>query len=533
MGWGEFTLPKIVGTEFFLKIMKIIYMRKAWMVLFSLALAMAPVVANAQQETASKSIDEQINDFVKPATDGIFQVIFFPVTIGDHKIPFILIWLLGAGVFLTLSFKFINLRAFKLAFRTAGGRYSSPDDPGEITHFRALATALSATVGLGNIAGVAIAIAKGGPGATFWMILVGFLGMTVKFAECTLGVKYRLIGEDGRVFGGPMRYLSEGLKERKLAPLGRTLAVVFALLCVGASLGGGNMFQVNQAVQQVVNVTGGDATFLGRNEWLLGLGLAVLVGIVIIGGIVRIATVTSKLVPVMCGIYVIAALGVIFTNLGEVPRALTAIIEGAFNPQAIEGGMIGVLLVGIQRAVFSNEAGIGSAPIAHSAVKTRYPASEGIVALLEPFVDTVVVCTMTALVIVITGVYDPSMAAGGTAQGIEMTSDAFATVIGWFPYVLLLAVLCFAFSTLISWSYYGTQAWMYLFGRSRASEMTYKVIFCVFVVIGAAMTLGAVTDFSDGMLLGMCFPNLLGVYILLPVVKRELRSYLDYTKDKE
>lgn len=477
-----------------------------------------------------ETIDEAINRVVTPWTGRVFDIVFFKVPfikIGEEQtqIPFILLWLAGAGLFLTIYFRFINFRSWKLAYQTIRGRFSSPDDPGEISHFRALTTALSATVGLGNIAGVAIAIATGGPGATFWMVLAGFLGMTTKFAESILGVKYRQINGDGKVSGGPMHYLTRGLAERGMATLGRTLAVLFAILCVGASLGGGNMFQVNQATRQFVSVTG----LLEGHEWVFGLIIAIIVGFVIIGGVVRIASVTSRLVPFMCGTYVLAALVILFANFTAIPAAIGTILSSAFSSQAIAGGMIGVLLIGIQRAVFSNEAGIGSAPIAHAAVKTKHPASEGFVAMFGPFVDTVIVCTMTALVIVITGSYENP----DQLNGVELTSLAFDSVIPGFRFILSITVILFAFSTLISWSYYGLQAFKFLFGDNRTVELTFKLIYCGFVIIGAPLTLSAVTDFSDGMLLGMCFPNLIGVFILLPVIRNEVRKYREATKSQE
>lgn len=477
--------------------------------------------ATAEEEIVS--IDTKINDAVAPLTEFIFKVIFFePFSVGGQGIPFILIWLAGTALFLTCYFKFINLRSFGLAFRTVRGKYSQPDDPGEITHFQALTAALSATVGLGNIAGVAIAISKGGPGAAFWMIVLGLIGMTTKFAECTLGVRYRDIDENGKVHGGPMKYLTKGLAERGLGPLGKFLGVTFAVLCVGASLGGGNMFQINQACSQFVQISGGSESILADYRWVFGAVVAVLVGVVIIGGITRIANVTSRLVPLMCITYILGALAVIFTHLSDVPAAIAMIVSQAFTPDAYVGGLIGALLVGIQRGTFSNEAGIGSAPIAHAAVKTTKPASEGVVALLEPFIDTVVVCSLTALVIVVTGNYGESFSG---ANGIEVTSQSFASVITWFPFVLFVAVTLFAISTLLSWSYYGQQAWATLFGGSKIADLSYKLIFCSCIVIGAALSLGAVTDFSDGMLLGMCFPNLIGVYLLLPVVKEEFVSF--------
>jgi len=477
---------------------------------------------------AEQSLDQTINDIVAPWTERIFQVIFFaPVTIAGQSIPFILIWLAGAGIFLTIYFRFINLHSFRLAFRTLRGKYSSPNDPGEITHFQALTAALSATVGLGNIAGVAIAISKGGPGAAFWMVVIGFLGMTTKFAECTLGVRYRDIDKNGKVHGGPMKYLTKGLAEQGWARLGKFLAVTFAILCIGASLGGGNMFQINQACSQFIEISGGADSLLADYRWVFGAVVAVLVGVVIIGGIKRIANVTSRLVPLMCLIYILGALTVLVLHLGEIPGAIGLIVSQAFTPDAYVGGLIGAMIVGIQRGTFSNEAGIGSAPIAHSAVKTTKPASEGVVALLEPFIDTIVVCTLTALVIVITGSYGENLAG---ANGIGVTSKAFASVITWFPFVLFVAVTLFAISTMISWSYYGQQAWNTIFGVSRWSDLSYQLLFCTCIVIGSALSLGAVTDFSDGMLLGMCFPNLIGVYFLLPVVRKELIAFRQHAK---
>lgn len=475
------------------------------------------------------SIDDTINQVVAPWTDLIFQLIFFsPFTLAGQAIPFILIWLVGAGIFLTVYFKFINFRLLGLALRTVLGKYSIPSDPGEITHFQALTAALSATVGLGNIAGVAIAISKGGPGAAFWMVIIGVLGMTTKFAECTLGVRYRDIDQNGKVHGGPMKYLTKGLAECGWAKLGKVLGLSFAILCIGASLGGGNMFQINQACSQFIEISGGENSLLAQYRWVFGLILAFLVGIVIIGGIRRIAHVTARLVPLMALIYSFGALTVIFVHLGEVPKAFQLIISQAFTPDAYVGGLVGALLVGIQRGTFSNEAGIGSAPIAHSAVKTSQPASEGVVALIEPFIDTVVICTMTALVIVLTGNYGDSL---GGADGIELTSQSFASVINWFPYILFIAVTLFAISTMISWSYYGQQAWNTIFGRSRHAELSYQILFCICIVIGSALSLGAVTDFSDGMLLAMCFPNLIGVYFLLPVVRGELKAFMSHTRE--
>ncbi|MDQ3552612.1 MAG: alanine:cation symporter family protein, partial [Bacteroidota bacterium] len=406
---------------------------------------------------------------------------------------------------------------------------------GEVNHFQALATAVSGTVGLGNIAGVAIAIALGGPGATFWMIICGLLGMSTKFVECTLGVKYRDIDSKGTVYGGPMYYLRRGFAERNMAGVGKVLGVLFAIFCIGGSFGGGNAFQSNQAAAQIIGMTGFEG---GNAGFIIGLALAFLVGIVIIGGIKRIAQVTEKIVPFMAGIYVLASLIIIFGHFTLIDDAIGQIFSQAFTPTAAVGGFIGVLVRGFQRAVFSNEAGAGSAAIAHSAVRTRYPASEGLVSLLEPFIDTVVICTMTAVVIIIynmNGVHFEygNVADTSTAAGVGLTSAAYNDVIPHFSYVLTVAIVLFAFSTMISWSYYGLQSWKFLFGRSKTSDLSYKVLFLAFVVIGASASLGAVIDFSDAMIFAMVFPNMIGLFFLFPKVKEELNRYLKAIKNNK
>ena len=433
-----------------------------------------------------------------------------------HNIPFIVVWLIFGAAFFTVKMGFINFKGFKHSIELARGKYDEPNAPGSITHFQALATAVSATVGLGNIAGVAVAISLGGAGATFWMIIAGLLGMASKFVECTLGVKYRFINSEGRIFGGPMNYLRYGLEKRNMRGLGKFLAAFFAILGIGASFGGGNMFQANQSFE----ILSGQFTFLIGNGFWFGVGVAVLVGIVIIGGIQSIAKVTGKVVPFMAAVYVLGALTVIFINIENVVPAFGAIYDGAFNATALKGGFIGVLIVGFQRAAFSNEAGVGSAAIAHSAAKTNHPPSEGFVALLEPFIDTVVVCTLTALVLIFTGMHEVE-----GVGGVQLTSDAFASVVSWFPYVLAMAVFLFAFSTMISWSYYGMRSWTYLFGKSKKTELAYKILFLVFVVVGASISLGAVLDFSDMMILAMSFPNIIGLYIMSSEVRRDLNEY--------
>lgn len=438
-------------------------------------------------------------------------------TLQTKPIPLIVVWLVLGALFFTIRMRFINFRGVKQAIDLVRGKFSDPNDKGEVSHFQALTTALSATVGLGNIAGVAVAIVVGGPGATFWMIIAGLLGMASKFTECTLGVKYRRINDKGVVSGGPMYYLSEGLKRKNMKGLGKVLAVVFAILCIGASFGGGNMFQSNQAFAQVSN----KLPMFQDNGALFGVILAILVGLVILGGIKSIARVTDKIVPFMVAVYVGFSIIIIFMNFSHVSDAFSGIWHGAFSPSALRGGFIGVLVIGFQRAAFSNEAGIGSASIAHSASRTKYPISEGIVALLEPFIDTVVVCTMTALVLIFTGfANDPE-----GLNGSELTSAAFSSVFGWFDWVLLVAIVLFAFSTMISWSYYGLKAWSFLFGRTKRSEYSYKLLFLVFVVIGSSVGLGSVLTFSDLMILGMAFPNILGLLLLSGEVRHDLKEY--------
>lgn len=478
------------------------------------------------QITEGLTFDEQVDVWIAPGTKAIETVIFYPIVLGGHEIPFILIWLIVGAISLTFYLKFINITGFKHAIEIVKGRYTHEGDPGEVTHFQALTAALSGTVGLGNIAGVAIAISLGGPGATFWMILAGFFGMTSKFVECALAVRFRNVHADGSVSGGPMYYLSKGLAEKGWGGFGKFLAAFFSIMCIGAAFGAGNMFQINQAAQQFLSLPFIEGTFFDGSAWIFGVIIALVVAVVIIGGIKSIATVTEKIVPFMCGVYILGVIVVLFVNFARIPHAFGLIIDGAFNGTAVAGGIVGVLIQGIRRAAFSNEAGIGSAAIAHSAVKTSEPVTEGFVASLEPFVDTIVVCTMTALVIVVTGVYDT-----GLDDGIAITSSAFATVISWFPYVLTLAVILFAFSTMISWSYYGLKAWTYLFGKKPFSVLIYKFTFCVFIVIGASMSLKNVIGFSDGMLFAMSLPNILGLYILAPLVKKDMNSFIKRVKN--
>ena len=505
-------------------------------------------------------IDDKINEWFEPIADAWVNIVLFPVNFSDEiSIPIVVLLLVLGALFFTIRFSFVNITQFSTAINTVRGKYDElehleeessndiyvdgdiPDTikneskEGEVSHFQALATAVSGTVGLGNIAGVALAITVGGPGATFWMIVCGLIGMSTKFVECTLGVKYRDVGEDGTVYGGPMYYLSKGLSENGFKSLGKTLAVLFALLCVGASFGGGNAAQSNQAALQISSMLG----FAGGNSGtIIGIFLALIVGVVIIGGIKRIASVTEKIVPFMAVIYVLACLFIIISNFNYIDNAFGLIFAGAFSMKAGFGGLIGVLIVGFQRAAFSNEAGAGSASIAHAAVKTKYPASEGVVALLEPFIDTVVICTMTALVIIMynsSGVFEYGetfILNGEKVEGAVLTSMAFADSIPWFPIVLTIAIILFAISTMISWSYYGLQSWMYLFGKGKISDLVYKILFLFFIVIGAAANMDAVWGFSDAMILALIFPNMIGLFFLFPKVKEELTKYLKAIKKK-
>ncbi len=544
-----------------------------------LLMFLSPLFAFAQNASSTEELglDERINEAFKPVSDFFSNVIFFEIFDG---VPFVLVLLVVSALFFTIYFGFVNIRRFGTAIQVVRGKFDDIEGhdgasedaavdgdirdtirdeskDGEVSHFQALATAVSGTVGNGNIAGVALAIALGGPGATFWMIICGLLGMSTKFVECTLGVAYRDVGSDGTVYGGPMYYLSKGLQKRGFASAGKVLAVLFAIFCIGGSFGGGNAAQSNQATIVLKELLGLESTMAGT---VIGLILAILVGIIIIGGIKRIASVTEKVVPFMAGLYILACLYIIFSNFSLAGSALGQIFSEAFTPRASVGAVIGVLLVGFKRAAFSNEAGAGSASIAHSAVKTKYPASEGLVALLEPFIDTVVICTMTALVIIIfnsgagaeflyglhpsavlqpDGTYNLLIDGkefldvegqvylnGAMAEGAAITTAAFGKFIPFSKIFLTIAVVLFAVSTMISWSYYGLQSWKFLFGRGKTADMVYKLIFCLFIIIGAAASMKSIWDFSDAMIFAMVFPNMIGLFFLFPEVKNLLKKYL-------
>jgi AGCS family alanine or glycine:cation symporter len=506
--------------------------------LFIAISALFAIATPAAAQDAAMSLDARVNAAFASFTGPFVSFIFAPIP--GTSFPWIVMWLvIGASIF-TVYFAFVQFRYFGHAIALVKGDYSDPEDAGEVSHFQALATALSGTVGLGNIAGVAVAVGIGGPGATFWMILAGILGMASKFTECTLGVKYRNEYPDGTVSGGPMYYISKGFDELGL-PGGKILAVLFSVFCILGALGGGNMFQANQAHAQITQITG---DFPG---WITGLVFAGVVFAVIVGGIKSIAKVTEKVVPFMGILYVGAAAAVLIDNYDQIGWAFGQIFAGAFTGLGVAGGFVGALIQGFKRAAFSNEAGVGSAAIAHSAVKTKEPITEGFVSLLEPLIDTVVICTMTALVITISGqlIWDAELGnyvlnEAGTAiatvdgnSGVALTSAAFASGISWFPYVLAIAVILFAFSTMISWSYYGLKAWTYLFGESKASELTFKIIFCIFIVIGAAASLGPVIDFSDAAIFAMAVVNITALYFLMKIVRKELNSYASRLKSGE
>ncbi|WP_412179805.1 alanine/glycine:cation symporter family protein [Vibrio fortis] len=476
------------------------------------------------------NLSQSIDGFFNEYTGWFVGLIFKSVPVGEANFPIIVGWLLLAALIFTVYFGFVQFKRVGMAIDIIRGKYTDPNskEDGEVSHFQALATALSGTVGLGNIAGVGAALAIGGPGATFWMILCGLLGMASKFCECTLGVKYRTILPSGVVSGGPMYYLSQGLSERGMGGLGKALAIGFALMCILGSLGGGNMFQANQAHAMLTYA------FDIPSEYgiITGFVLAGLVFSVIVGGMPSIASVTERVVPWMAALYIGMALIVIGSNLDQVGPAFSAIFTGAFTGEGVVGGFIGALIQGLKRATFSNEAGVGSAAIAHSAVKTKEPITEGLVSLLEPFVDTVVICTMTALVITIAGLNTGPFDGSGLT-GVTLTAASFTETAGFFKYTLALAVIMFAFSTMISWSYYGLKAWTYLFGEGKTTELVFKVMFCVFVVIGATIQFGAVIDFSDAAIFAMSIFNILGLYFLMPVVKKELQSFVARVKSGE
>jgi len=481
--------------------------------------------------TWAETFDERVEALVRPLANGLSSIVFYKIDLFGQAFPLIVLWLAVAAVFFTVYMGFINIRGFSQALRHVRGHYHNPEANGEISHFQAVATAVSGTVGIGNIGGVAVAIVIGGPGAAFWLIVAGFLSMSTKLVECTLGVKYRRYNADGSVSGGPMYYLEHYLSSRGAPRWGKLLGGFYALSLVIGCLGIGNMFQSNQAYVQFVTITGGEQSFFAERGWLFGLLIAAAVGLVIIGGIKSIARVAAHIVPFMAILYCVSALIIIAMSAAQIPAAIELIVGSAFSMQSATGGAVGAIIVGFQRALFSNEAGIGSASIAHSAVQTNEPASEGLVSLLEPFIDTVVICTLSSLVIVTTAYPNGLMDDG--LEGIALTSAAFAHHISWAPYPLAIAALLFAFSTSIAWSYYGLKGWTYLFGEGRLTQMVFKGIFCAFIALGCMIQLSAVLDFSDAMVFLIAIPNILGLYLFAPEVKREVQDYMRRVKAGE
>ena len=474
------------------------------------------------------SPDQWVDQWLGPVAESLSALVFYAVPVAGADVPLIVMWLAAAAIFFTVYLGFINVRALGLAIRHVRGDFSDPSARGEISHFKAVSTAISGTVGVGNIGGVAVAISLGGPGAAFWLFVAGLLSMSTKLVECTLGVKYRRYNADGSVSGGPMFYLEAFFRQRGWPALGKTLGVFYAVALVIGCLGIGNMFQSNQAYTQVLVITGGEGSVLAGQGWLFGIGLAGLVAAVIIGGIRSIARVAAVLVPFMALLYLVSALLVIALSAQHIVPALALVVGEAFTSQAAAGGALGAVVIGFQRALFSNEAGIGSASIAHAAVKTEQPASEGITALLEPFLDTVVICTLSSLVILTTAI--PNNLMGSGLAGIELTSAAFAWHFSWAPYVIAVAALLFAFSTTLAWSYYGLKGWTYLVGEGRGRALIFQLVFCGFIALGCMLELAAVLDFSDAMIFLIALPNILALYLFAPEVKAEVRDYLAWVR---
>ena len=481
------------------------------------------------------SIDQSINEAFKPISEAVASVIFYAEPISGYDIKLILVWLVAASLFLTIYLGFVNIRYFGHAINVLRGKYDKNGEDGQINRFQALSTSLSGTVGLGNIAGVAVAVSAGGPGAVFWMAMMGLFGMSAKFAEAALGVKYRVHSDPKNpevISGGPMYYIKVAFERCNMSMLGKILAALFAICCIGGAIGAGNMFQANQAVEQLANVTGGEASYFADNGWVVGVVLSLLVGAVIIGGLKSIAAVASKVVPFMGGLYLLAGIVVILMNIHNLIPSLAIIGQMALTPEAGFGAILGALLMGVQRAAFSNEAGIGSAAIVHATAQTDQPVSQGFVGMLGPFIDTIVICMVTALVIVITGAYEGAGALNDNVEAVNLTSRAFAVSLPWFPNVLTLVVFLFAYSTMIAWFYYGLKALNFLVGDNVLIEVIYKLMFCACIIVGASASLKSILDFADAILFAMAIPNVIALYMLAPELKKDLKEYLEKIETK-
>ena len=471
---------------------------------------------------SNMNVDAFIEKYFAPFSNKFSSLIFTPINIFGNEIPFLLLIMILASIFCTFYFRWIVIWGFKHSLKQIFHKNEDDGNKGEVSPIGALATALSGTVGLGNIAGVAIAISIGGPGAMFWMCLGAIFGMALKFCEVTLSLKYRIFNEDGSVSGGPMYYMQKGLEEKGLKWLGIILAYVFAIAFLPGTVGGGCMLQTNQATQQIINITGGENSIFYSHSWIIGVIIAFVVALVIVGGIKSIAKVTSKVVPAMCLLYIAACLIIIFANITKIPHAIYTIFTQAFVPESIYGGIAGTIIIGLRRSIQSNEAGIGSSPIAYAAVKTKEPISQGFVSIIEPFLDTVVVCSMTAFVIILTGEY---LHYTDGITGVQLTSGAFASVMPFFPYVLAIVIILFALSTILSWAYYGEKAFTFLFGQGKKRIRTYQFIFCLFIIIGSAMNLKSVVNLSDAFTLFLAVPNLIAVFLLSDIIMKELKRY--------
>ena len=474
------------------------------------------------QKAFASGIDEKIEKYFAPFSDNFSEFIFSPIEICGAEVPILIFITIAASIFCTFYLRCIGIWGFKHSLYQIFHKKDTSGHQGEVSSLGALATALSGTIGLGNIAGVAIAISIGGPGAMFWMCTGAIFGMALKFCEVTLSLKYRRFNKDGSVSGGPMFYIERGFAKKGYHSLGKTLAYVFALACLPGTVGGGCMLQTNQATQQFINITGGENSFFAHHSWVFGLIVAFVVGLVILGGIKSIAKVTSKVVPIMCLIYIGTSIAIILINFMHIPHAIYTIFHEAFFPKAVTGGIIGCIIIGLRRSIQSNEAGIGSSPIAYAAVKTNEPVSQGFVSMIEPFIDTVVVCSMTAFVIILTGEY---LNYTDGISGVELTSSAFASAFSFFPYILAIVIILFALSTMLSWAYYGQKAWTFLVGEGHKRIIFYQLIFCCFIIIGSSMNLRSIIDFTDATYLVMAAPNLIAIFVLLKDIKADLKEY--------
>ncbi|MBQ8847634.1 MAG: alanine:cation symporter family protein [Candidatus Gastranaerophilales bacterium] len=487
-------------------------------------LALALTLFVCANSAKAANVDEFIDTYIAPFSDKIADIIFFPINFFGNEVPAIIFWILFAGIFFTIYFKGISVWGFKHAIEVVSKpAEKTADGCGEVSSFQALATALSGTIGIGSIAGVAISISIGGPGAAFWIFVGALLGMSIKFVEATLAVKYRRFNEDGSVSGGPMHYIAHGLTRRKMRWLGQPLSVIFAILCIGGGITGGNMIQINQTAHQIIFITGKEASFFHNNAWIIGLVAAILIGLVIVGGIKGIAKVTTILTPSMCALYIISGTIVILANFVNIPSAIALIIREAFHPTAVAGGVFGTIIIGLRRSVQSNEAGTGAAAIVYAAAQTKEAVSQGFVALLETFL-TGVLCLFTSFAIVFSGVLQNTQI--GQISGIELASNAFQSVIPFFPIILSIIAVMFAMSTLISWAYYGQKAWTFLFGEGKKRVLAFNLIYCLFIVIGSAMNVKSIIEITDAMMIAMCIPNVIALYILCPEVKRDLIDYI-------